>query len=206
MMQLSPPASRIVALGLLGCVLAAFYVLIIRPVWSIYAENREAIAQQEELLTRYQRFAAARPELERRLRELRARNAEGEGYLAGDNETLVAAQLQSRVRNLAQASGARLTSTQVLSGVDDSGFRRIGIRVTMTADTPQVQKTFYALEKDRPYLFLDNIDVAGDQGRRRGGSAPEDDELTVSFDVYGFMRAAGAPGEGGAPARAADGG
>lgn len=193
MIQLSPPMSRIAAVGLLLALIAAVYSLCIAPIWGTYATNRETIADQRDLLQRYQRLAAGADALSQRLAKLRRRPLSGEGYLQGDNETLVSAQLQSRIRNVAQASGGKLTSTQVLAGTDEAGFRRIGVRVTMTADIPDLQKMLHKLESDRPYLFLDNVDISGEQSRRRDG---RDGGLTVSFDVYGFMRTDAKPADG----------
>lgn len=186
MIQLSPPASRLVAVGLLLALIGAVYSFCIAPIWRAYAENKETISEQQELLRRYQRLAADAADLSERLTVLRSKPMSGEGYLQGDNETLVAARLQSRIRDVVQASGGRLTTTQVLAGIDDDGFRRIGVRVTMTADTAELQKVLFRLEGDRPYLFLDNVDVSGEQSRGRDG---RDSALTISFDAYGFMRA-----------------
>lgn len=186
MIQLSPPASRLVAVGLLLALIGAVYSFCIAPIWRAYAENKETISEQQELLRRYQRLAADAADLSQRLTVLRSKPMSGEGYLQGDNETLVAARLQSRIRDVVQTSGGRLTSTQVLAGIDDDGFRRIGVRVTMTADTAELQKVLFRLEGDRPYLFLDNVDVSGEQSRGRDG---RDSALTISFDAYGFMRA-----------------
>lgn len=185
MIQLSPPMSRIAAVGLLLILIAAVYSVLIAPVWGTWAANQERIAEQRELLQRYQRLASDAKDLSQRLSALKKQPVSGEGYLQGDNETLVAAQLQSRIRNVVQTSGGKLTSTQVLAGVDESGFRRIGVRVTMTAEITDLQKVLHSLESARPYLFLDNVDISGEQSRGREGRG---NGLTISFEAYGFMR------------------
>ena len=190
MIQLSPPASRIVAVGLLLAVVAAAYSLFVAPLWRTFADNSERIAEQRDLLQRYQRAAASADQLSDRLAALRKRPVSGEGYLQGDNESLVAAQLQSRIRSVVQESGSKLTSTQVLAGIDEAGFRRIGVRVTMSADISDLQKVLHSLESDRPYLFLDNVDITGEQSRGRDARTGD---LTVSFDAYGFMRTEAKP-------------
>ena len=61
----------------------------------------------------------------------------------------------------------------------------------MTADIDAASKTFYALEADQPYLFLDNIDISARQARRRRTNqqdAPESVDLNINYDVYGYMR------------------
>lgn len=193
MIQLSPPVSRIVAVGLLLLLVMAVYSLLIAPLWHTYADNAESIAEQHRLLDRYRQVAAGAERLSDKLDALRNKPIAEEGYLQGDNETLVAAQLQSRIRTVVQDSGGKLTTTQVLAGVDDSGFRRIGVRVTMTADIPDLQQVLHSLESDRPYLFLDNLDISGEQAR---GRDTRSGDLTISFDAYGFMRAEAKPNGG----------
>jgi general secretion pathway protein M len=190
MIQLSPPMSRIVAVGLLCLLAATVYAILIRPLVELYGSQQQEIAEQKQLLDRYERYAAARADLTEQLEALRSDRSAQEGYLQGDNETLVAAELQNRIRSIVQATGAKLSSTQVLQGSDEANFRRISVRVTMTCNVVDLQKIFHQLEGGRPYLFLDNVDVSGEQARRRSGERGEREDLNVSFDVYGFMRAA----------------
>lgn len=190
MIQLSPPMSRIVAVGLLCLAAALVYAIVLRPLVDLYAGQQQAIAEQKQVLDRFQRYAAARADLTEQLQALRSDRSAQEGYLQGDNETLVAAELQNRIRSIVQATGAKLSSTQVLQGTDEASFRRIGVRVTMTCNVIDLQKIFHQLEGGRPYLFLDNVDVSGEQARRRSGEGGGREDLNVSFDVYGFMRAA----------------
>ena len=189
MIRLSPPISRITAVGLLCLVAATAYAMLIRPLVALYGNQRQTITEQQQLLDRYKRFAAARADLTEQLEALRNDRSAQEGYLQGDNETLVAAQLQNRIRSVVQATGAKLSSTQVLQGSDEANFRRIGVRVTMACNIVDLQKIFHQLEGGHPYLFLDNVDVSGEQARRRSGEAGVREDLNVSFDVYGFMRA-----------------
>ncbi|MFO1152195.1 MAG: type II secretion system protein GspM [Rhodospirillales bacterium] len=190
MIQLSPPASRVVAIGLVFLVAATFYAIVVRPLVELYGGQQQTIVEQRQLLDRYERYAGERADLAEQLEALQNDRSAQEGYLQGDNETLVAAQLQNRIRSVVQATGAKLASTQVLQAAEEANFRRISVRVTMTCSVIDLQKIFHQLEGGRPYLFLDNVDVSGEQARRRsgeGGSVRED--LNVSFDVYGFMRA-----------------
>jgi general secretion pathway protein M len=188
MIRLSPPMSRFAALALLALAVALVYALLVRPLADAYVGQRDAIAEQQDLLDRYRRFAAARADLAEALEALRNDRSAQEGYLQGENETLVAAQLQNRIRSVVQATGAKLSSTQVLQGADEQGFRRISVRVSMACSIADLQKIFHQLEGGRPYLFLDNIDISGEQARRRPGDPAAREDLNVSFDVFGFIR------------------
>jgi general secretion pathway protein M len=185
MKPLSPQASRTLAVLLLLLAVALVYAGVIRPVASLFAEREALVAEQSRLLDRYRGFAAQREALTARLEELRQRPASQGGYLSGENENLVAAQLQNRIKAIIQGTRAKLASSQVLQGADEQGFRRLGIRITMTAGIADLRDILFKLESGRPFLFLDNVDISAVQGIRAGG---ESGDLNVSFDVYGYMR------------------
>jgi hypothetical protein len=59
----------------------------------------------------------------------------------------------------------------------------------MSTDTDGLFKILYDLESTLPYLFLDGIDIASRERRVRASSAgAEAGTLSVSYDVYGYMR------------------
>jgi hypothetical protein len=59
----------------------------------------------------------------------------------------------------------------------------------MSGGSEALYKVLYALETERPFLFVDNIDVNARSMRAREGQA-ETIELMVSFDLFGYMRPA----------------
>jgi general secretion pathway protein M len=188
--SLSPGAARIVALALLLAAIAIPYRLIVAPLQDSYRQLREEVATRSDLLARYQRLANSRAELGRRLETLREDPAAQEGYLVGDSETLVAAELQNLVRSVVERGGGRLESTQVLSPTTEGAFRRVTLRVRMSADTDGLFRILYDLETMLPYLFLDGLDIVSRE--RRGGAGrvqPAAGTLSVGYDVYGYMRA-----------------
>lgn len=182
---LSPQGRRALALGLLALALAVAYAAVIRPIVGAFAEQRAAIEEQTELLRRYRGLAAERATLEARLERLRSRPASQGLYLAGDNENLVAAQLQSRIKSIVSETRAKLASSQVLPSADEKGFRRVGIRLTMTGGIVDLRDILFRLESGRPYLFLDNVDVSSVQGLRTAGEAGD---LNITLDVFGYIR------------------
>jgi hypothetical protein len=59
----------------------------------------------------------------------------------------------------------------------------------MSTDTDGLFRIFYDLESTLPYLFLDGIDIASRERRARGAvGGGEVGTLSVSYDVYGYMR------------------
>jgi general secretion pathway protein M len=187
--SLSAPVRRIIAVALLVAAIALPYRLIVQPLLDAFAEGSEEVAKQQEMLVRYRKLADSRADLQARLEQIQAEPSSQAGYLVGESETLVAAELQNLVRTTVERNGGRLESTQILPATSEGAFRRVALRVRMSTDTDGLFRIVYDLESTLPYLFLDGIDIASRERRTRGSSgAPEAGTLSVSYDVYGYMR------------------
>ena len=180
--------SRILALALLGAVLAGLYLLAVRPMTEQYLHYRRSIDQSQDLLGQYRRLGASLPALQSQLDELDRRRTSAGTHLQGASDALVAADLQNRIKGIVDAHGGQLTSTQILAAKDEAELRRIGIRVQMTATVDALYRIFHDLESGKPFLFLDNIDIRQRRARRRRKEAADDSNLAVRFDIYGYLR------------------
>jgi len=190
-MNASRMLSRLLALGLLVAVLAAGWSLVAEPVIRRFAEQRESIADARLLLARLERLGAARASLEQQRDELRQRLGALGGYLPGDSETLVAADLQSRIRARFEQQGATLRSLQIMPARSEGEFgQAVTVRAQIGVELPALQAIFYAIETETPYLFIDNLDIRRRAGRRRVEEEAGTGILEVRFDVFGYMRAA----------------
>jgi general secretion pathway protein M len=187
--RLSPATRRIIALALLAAAVALPWRLIVLPLLDRFDAYREETAMQEDMLVRYRRLADSREQLRERLEQLQAEPTSQEGYLTGESQTLVAAELQNLVRTIVERNGGRLESTQILPPANEGELRRVTLRVRMSADTEGLFRVFYDLESMLPHLFVDGVDIVSRE--RRGRRTPEGQEeaLSVSYDVHGYMRA-----------------
>jgi len=180
--------SRLAALALSAGVAFAFYVFVVAPIVVGYAETDAAVAQATELLDRYRRVAAARPALQERLDTLKSRQSEIGTYLGGETDALAGAELQELVNATVAKSGGGLRSVQILPVKDDGGFRRIGVRVQMTASIAQVLRVLHGLEAGSTLLFVDNLEVSNRRARRRRNQPVEmDPTLLVRLDLFGYL-------------------
>jgi general secretion pathway protein M len=165
----------------------------VEPILIGYRETDQAIEEVQEQLLHYQHLAAMRPVLARQLEQLAAVQGSETYYLSGGTDALAAAALQDRVSALIDGNGGRLLSIQPLLGVDEQGFKRITVRVEMTATIEPLFETLYALETGMPVLFVENLDIQSRFTRRRSNQvatqvAAEDAPLlTVGFDLSGYM-------------------
>lgn len=185
---LTPRLSRLLALALLLLAIAVPYLVIVRPYLETLREDRESLAEALSLRDRYLSVAAAGAAVDG-WRQTLSEEGDGAAYLQGASEALVSADLQNRVKTVVQGNGGVLNSTQILDAASEEGFRRVAVRVRMSGGSEALYKVLYALETERPFLFVDNIDINARSMRAREGQA-ETIELMVSFDLFGYMRPA----------------
>jgi len=195
---LSPPVSRALALAILIGVIGGLYYGAVRPLLDSYASSRATIEQLQDALARYQRAARELAPRQAELAALKQRQSAQDGFLQGSNDTLVAAQIQNRIKALADANKGELRSTQVLPAQDEGKLRRITVRGQMSTNLGAVLRVFHGLESAYPLLFLDNVDLRARPValRDRNNTAVDTDIIDVQFDIFGYTRA-GADSAGG---------
>ena len=70
---------------------------------------------------------------------------------------MVVADLQTRLKAIAEAAGARLRSVQSLPPKTKDEVRYVGARLDVYGTVEAIQRTVYAVEAGKPYLFVDQI-------------------------------------------------
>jgi general secretion pathway protein M len=172
------------------------YFTFIQPVIAKHAFYQENIASMQRRLQKYKQIIASRPVLEAELNRLQREQAVNAYYLEQQSAPLAATELRKWVKTVVESSGGTLMSTQSLPLLENEPFPRIGISVRMSGDTEILQKVLYDLESRRPLLFVDNLQVRSRQIRRRSSrdrrTIIEETRLTISFELYGYMRGKGA--------------
>ncbi len=184
MATLSRPVRRALGLGLLIIPPLAAYSLVVAPVTDSYWRRQEEIEDMRHRSERHAQIAQDAGALEQRLSALRRPAGSSDGYLAGDNETLVGAALQMRVKTVIEESGGAVRSSQILPFRDESGVRRITVRLQSTQTSTGLAQTLATLASDRSTLIVDQLDVRGRPVAQEAATAP----LEVRLDVSGFMR------------------
>lgn len=192
-MALSRPVRRIVAVGLLAAVILLLWRAVVAPLVNGYADDLETIARLQQSLSRASDQQQTIAGLERELQRLKKNPEAAAGLLAGTNPSIVAAQLQQRLRVLVDRSHGELRRAQVLAATDVGNFRRIAVRADLVLSLAGLQQVIYDLEAASPYLFVDNLDVKHHQSEQdrdqpEQDSAHPDQRLDVNLDLSGYMR------------------
>jgi general secretion pathway protein M len=198
--QLPDWSGRAAALGLAVAAVGAIYLLAVAPLVGAYRSTDGAVAQAGRMLVRYSEIASRRAALAAQLDELVARQAASGVYLSGETDALAGAALQEGVGATIEAHGGKLRSIQILPVSDDGDFKRVSVRVQLTAALVPLQRILHGLESGRPFVFIDNLEIKTRRARRSRRSrrakaakaataAPTTDPtLEVRFDLYGYLR------------------
>jgi general secretion pathway protein M len=176
---LSRSAALTIFVALLG--LPIYFGLL--PLLQSYSELSEDLTQKRAILARFETELAGREGLEQELGAVVERHQADRIYLQGASEAAAAAALQERLGTLAEANRAELRSVQALPAVEADGLRRLTLRVVLSATTSELLHVLYALETEKPYIFIENIEL-----KIYSASKTEaDDHLLVRFDLLGFL-------------------
>jgi general secretion pathway protein M len=188
MTSMSKGVKRAAALALLFLVLWLAWIAVVSPVISAYRETNERIASTSERLNRFQGISNNYPALKQQIENLVRQTAKSGIYLAGNTDSLAAANLQEGVSGTIERNGGTLRSVQILPVTDDGDFRKVTVRVQLTATLPEFTRILYSLEADKPFVFIDNLDIKNRRARARNQDQNQNPELVIRFDLYGYLR------------------
>jgi len=181
-------ASRTAALSILFFLLGAAYLFVVGPLVEAYRSADEAIELTGDQLARYENISKSYPALKTQLEKLNRRQAASGVYLPGNTDALAAAGLQEDVSATIEKNGGKLRSIQILPVTNDGDFKRVSVRVQLTATLGAFTQILYTLEAGKPVVFVDNLDVKNRRARRAKKDQEQDPELVIRFDLYGYLR------------------
>lgn len=188
MISLPKWASRTAALGLVAVLIGTAYLLLVAPVVEGYRSTNEATQHVFEQLARYGQLSKTYPNRKAQLERLDRQQARSGIYLAGETDALAAAALQEDVGAKIERNGGRLRSMQPLPVKTDGDFKKVSVRVQMTATLGSLARILHALEAGKPYVFIDNLDVKNRRARKATQAQQDDPELVIRFDLHGYLR------------------
>jgi general secretion pathway protein M len=175
---------RFLALLLLLVALGAVYLVVAAPLIELYAGRAALVEDKRMLVPRLQAAADELPELRERVTELRATAGARKVTLEGSSDAIASANLQSSIAELAASAGVTVASTESLPVETRGGYRRIGLRFTLSGVYEALLKLIANLEGTSPPLVVENLHIHG--VLRRPGTPAASSALDAGLDVFGF--------------------
>ncbi len=173
-------------------IVALIYLVIIEPARRIIADGAESVSQRRQTLARYESVASHEEQIVEYAKQIADINARGELF-DGGSEGIVNANLQARLKMIAEAANVAIRSIQMLPEKPFQGVTLVGARIEVAGGNDNVHALARALEGDPPLLIITAATIRG-QAMFFGMQQPETDlEIEAQFDVFGGAPLKGSP-------------
>lgn len=161
------------------------YGLVVAPIRAFFSDRDTFIAEQGALLARLTSIAAQEANVQAAARQVAEQAKRGE-LLVGPNESVINADLQTRLKTVAEQSGARLRSVQSLPARTSDKVRYVGCQLDIFGSLQAIHKTIHAVESRTPYLFVVAAALKPAPVVNRAGP-PEQPVLEARLDIFGSV-------------------
>jgi hypothetical protein len=175
-------ASRTAAVALLALVVGVPAWLLLQPLIEAEAEAAAANDATRQAILTYARVAAARPALEARIAQLQADGVLAVGLITVSPSPAATAALQSEVRQLVQAHGGEVRTTQPGAASAEAGFERIEAGFDLSLPAASLPSFLAGFDAHEPYLLADRLEISAPD--TRGKAQP----LTLHLQVHAYRR------------------
>jgi general secretion pathway protein M len=192
-MTVSLPTGRrgqCLAVGLTLLVVAAFWAAVIRPLVSWYAERNDWLTERHAYAQRMVALVATLPDLRRQSSATQPAGPAPQLLLDGRSDAVAGARLQETVQQLASEAGASLTSVETLPAELAGAWRRIGVRVVLSAPWPVLVHLLQAVARGTPRMLADDLQLQASTLVAH----PETQPLDASFTIFAFRAGTAAAG------------
>jgi general secretion pathway protein M len=186
----APAGRRAIFIGVNLLALALFYLILIEPARRMIADGAEGIAQRRQTLARYEAVASHEEQIQEYARQVADINGRGE-LLDGDSDGVINANLQARLKSIAEAAQVTVRSIQMLPEKPFQGVTLVGARLDVSGSYENIHALARALEGAPPLMIITAATLRG-QAMFWGAPANQGDpDIEAQFDVFG-----GAPQKG----------
>jgi general secretion pathway protein M len=198
MRLVSPEHGRLKALGLLALAVGLVYLLGVHWWWTA---PMRSMGQQMELLRdqelRMRMIAKQRPQIEKRLAEVRRVEASNPGFLPENSVELASAGLAQRLESLIaiaspDKAGCTITQRTPTQSTTQEAYQRVVVQVRMLCGMSEFSAFLHEVESGRPQLFVDELNIISRHNMVAEGQATDSGALDISFNLYGYLRPGGA--------------
>ena len=175
---------RQLAVVLLVIAVIALLSITALPIWAANASRQASLDEGMERLQRYEQIAIRDEELLPQYEALIRQQKSAGNHLRSDTPAVAGAELQRLVKTITSANSTKIMSTQILPIAEERGFVRVALKVRLRGTLPEIMQSFYDIETDDVYMFLDNVSL---RDNMIGRSGPQIRQMDAEFDLIAYM-------------------
>lgn len=195
--RFQPKDGRLLAVVLL--LIVAMLVYLVGVHWWFVAPQMQIASDMQDLREQQLRFrqtTAEKPQIEKRLAQVKAYEQGNQAFLAETDANAASAAL---IQRLKQAMGEHVkdekrcqnVSAQSYNGGDEELYKRVTVQARLRCDLEPLAAILYDLENGKPYLFVDQVMIYKQQTYTPPGAKIAPVPLDVRFNLSGYLRQPG---------------
>jgi hypothetical protein len=162
---------------------------LVMPIRALFTGRDDRIADQLKVLARLSAIAAQASNVQSIASDTSAQMRGGE-FLAGPNENVISADLQTRLKAITEAAGARSHAVQALPIKTSDQIKYSGSRIEIFGPLQSIHRAIYAIESAKPYLFISGAAIKALPSANRQGVS-EEPVIQAQLDIFGAMQVNG---------------
>jgi general secretion pathway protein M len=152
------------------------------PAYELFGDRDMRISDKRDQLARLKAIAAQGDYVRSLEVGTREQMQAGE-FLTGASENVIVADLQTRLKAIAEAAGAPSRAVQSLPVRTTEQIRYIGSRIEIHGPIQAIQRAVHAVESAKPYLFVKAAVIRVAPSNRPGVSG--EPVIQAQLDVFG---------------------
>lgn len=177
---------RYLAVGILVAAISLVFACTVVPIWYLNASRQEVLDNEYARLRYFTGISERDGQWLPRYQEAWRLQKSAGNHLSADTLAVAGAELQARLKDIAEEHGARVLSTQILPASPQEGFIRVALKVRAGGSLDSILGVIHGLEADQVYMFVDNLSL------RRGSSVFKMDQqakrnMESDFDLIAYM-------------------
>ena len=195
--RFQPRDGRFLAVTLLAIVLMLVYLIGVH--WWFVAPQLQFAHDMQDLREQQLRFrqtTAEKPEIEKRLAQVKAYEQGNQAFLSEADANAASAALIQRLKqsmsdHVKDEKRCQNQSTQGYAGTEEELYKRVTVQVRMRCDLEPLAAILYDLENGKPYLFVDQVMIYKQQTYTPPGAKVAPVPLDIRFNLSGYLRQPG---------------
>jgi len=172
---------QMVALGVALVTLMALWLIVISPLIDFYSDRADRLDKQRAVVHRMERLVAERQSLMDQAAGLGDTAPAKGNLLDGSSIPVATAALQQLVRDTANMSGATLSSVESLPGETGTGYRRVGVKLALSAQWPVLIHFLQSLQESDTPMAIDDLQI---HSGSETAKTPDQQVFEAGFAVY----------------------
>lgn len=172
---------QITAVGVMLAAIMLLWVAVISPLIGFYSGRADQLDEQRAVLHRMEQLVASRQALTERAADLGDAAPTKGALLDGSSIPVATAALQGLVQETATTAGASLTSVESLPGETGTGYRRVGVKLALSASWPVLIHFLQALQESDTPMAIDDLQI---HSAAEAAKAADQQMFEAGFSVY----------------------